>query len=194
MISQDFQIIKSAFQPLEFSKEEDDYFHEVWREERFSKGDFITEAGKVERKFYIALEGVQAIYLIDRRGEKVVFGFSFDGSFSGIYDSFLEAAPAHYFLEALTDSRLAWIDKTTYDSLFEKFPSFEKWGRIFHQDILIGRIKREIELVTLPAEERYRRFIQRCPEPLKRIPQKYLASYLNMSPETFSRLRARVRL
>ena len=58
--------------------------------------------------------------------------------------------------------------------------------------MLIGRGKREIELLTLSAEERYINFMRRCPKVLLQIPQKYLASYLNMKPETFSRLRASV--
>ena len=168
-------------------------FEKLWKEKQFSKKQFLTEAGHVERYFYVVLEGVQAIYLIDQKGDKRVLGFSFNGSPSGVYDSFLDQSPSHYFLEALTDSALLALSHTDYMKLFNTYPSFERWGRLFHQEVLIGRVKREVELLTLSAKERYIRFMRRCPPELLQIPQKYLASYLNMTPETFSRLRATAR-
>jgi CRP-like cAMP-binding protein len=95
-------------------------------------------------------------------------------------------------LEALKPSKLLAISKSDYDSMFKKHPRFYVWGHHFFQDILFGRLSREVELLTLTAEQRYIAFMQRCPDELKVIPQKYLASYLNMKPETFSRLRASV--
>jgi CRP-like cAMP-binding protein len=151
---------------------------------------WIVQAGDIAKYFYFVLSGVQAIYLINSKGEKVVLGFSFDGTVSGVYDSFIHQAPSNYFLEALTDSRLIAINKERFDVLFEKFPELLLWRVHFMEDIMFGRSKREVEMLTLTAKQRYDIFIRRCPEELKQIPQKYLASYLNMKPETFSRFRA----
>lgn len=82
------------------------------------------------------------------------------------------------------------MNKANYDRLFELYPEFNYWGRIVHQELLIGRVKREVELITMTSRERYDSFMERCPKELLQIPQKYLAWYLNMSPETYSRLRA----
>ena len=73
--------------------------------------------------------------------------------------------------------------------MFETYPEFDKWGRVVHLQLLVGRVNREVELITKSSKERYETFIKRCPPELDRIPQKYLAWYLNMSPETFSRMR-----
>lgn len=186
------QIIKNAFQPLEITEERHEVFLDFWEEVRFPKGSFLSEAGKVERYFYVVLEGVQAIYILTPNGDKKVIGFSFDGSFSGIYDSFLKESGSHYFLEALSDSRLLRMNKKQYDSLFELYPEFNEWGRLVHQELLIGRVQREIELITMDASERFEVFMNRCPKQLLTVPQKYLASYLNMTPETFSRMRKRI--
>ena len=93
-------------------------------------------------------------------------------------------------MEALTPSRLIAINKQKYDELFERFPEFYRWRTHFMETILFGRGSREVEMLTLSAKERFDAFIKRCPEELLQIPQKYLASYLNMKPETFSRLRS----
>jgi hypothetical protein len=84
------------------------------------------------------------------------------------------------------------ITKNQYDNFFELYPEFNYWGRIAHQELLIGRVNREIELITLTAKERFNNFMKRCPNELLKIPQKHLASYLNMTPETYSRLRASI--
>lgn len=179
----------NAFGPINLSLETHPDFFQDWEEVSYKRSEFLTEAGKIERYFYVVISGVQAIYILNQQGDKQVIGFAFDGSFSGVYDSFLLEKPSHYFLEALTPSRLIRMTKSKYDSLFEQFPEFDRWGRLVHQQLLLGRVQREVELITLSAKERYHLFMDRCPEPLRNIPQKYLASYLNMTPETFSRLR-----
>jgi len=185
--------LKSVFKGISFTKEQEITFTSLWYEKSFKQSEFITEAGRIEKYFYVVLEGVQAIYLLNQKGEKVVLGFSYSGSPSGVFNSFINQKPADMFLEVLKPSKLLAISKKDYVSLFETYPDFHKWAHGFFKEILFGRLSREVELLTLSAEERYVAFMQRCPEELKVIPQKYLASYLNMKPETFSRLRASVK-
>lgn len=185
-------LVKNAFRPLDLSEERHADFFKVWDEVSFDKGSFITEAGRIEHYFYVVQQGVQAIYILTPNGDKKVIGFSFDGSFSGVYDSYLKQTPSHYFLEALTDSRLLRMHFDDYEKLFSCYPEFNEWGRIVHQELLIGRVQREVELITMTAKERFDCFMKRCPPALLQVPQKYLASYLNMTPETFSRMRASI--
>ena len=191
--SNDLDRLEAAFQGVDFTDSLRATLSQQWKLMEYDRHSLITEAGRQERYFYFVLEGVQALTLIDQKGEKVVLGFSFNDEFSGVFDSFLTQQPAQFFLEALTPSRMLAITFDDYKQLFADHPSFNVWARLFFQRILIGRVKREVELLTLTAEERYIRFLHRCPPELQVIPQKYLASYLNMTPETFSRLRGRVR-
>lgn len=181
--------LKSFFKDISLSAVEENHFLSLWKVLNFKQNDLITEAGSIERYFYVVMKGVQAIYLLDKKGEKVVLGFSYMGSPSGVFDSFIEQKPSDTFLEALKPSALLAISRTDYLSLFNRFPQFHKWAHHFFRDILFGRLFREVELLTMTAEERYIAFMKRCPKELSVIPQKYLASYLNMKPETFSRLR-----
>ncbi|MEM6697244.1 MAG: Crp/Fnr family transcriptional regulator [Bacteroidota bacterium] len=193
MNSEELTLLKEAFPCIDFTEKFEQEFATLWEEKHFSKGDFITEAGRKERYFYFVLEGVQMIYLIDNKGDHRVFGFTYRGDFSGVYSSFIRNRPSDYFLECLSESRVWAMNLENYLNLFEAYPEFNRWGRLFYQQILLGRHQREVELLMLSSEERYTKFMRRCPEPLKNIPQKYLASYLNMKPETFSRLRRKIR-
>jgi CRP-like cAMP-binding protein len=192
MTEHNYTQLKAAFQ-FEFSESLNEVFPTLWKERSFDRYQLITESGQVERYFYFVLEGVQALYLIDQKGERVILGFSYPGNFSGVFDSYLKQRPSSLFLEALTPSRMLGLPVDAYHQLFDQYAELDRWGRLFFQNLLIGRVSREIELLTLPAKERYIAFMRRCPEELLRIPQKYLASYLNMTPETFSRLRAKVK-
>ncbi|MGW9684472.1 Crp/Fnr family transcriptional regulator [Flagellimonas sp. 2504JD1-5] len=190
MDDETFLHLKSFFRQVTLDEQEENHFKLLWSAKTFNQYDLITEAGNIERYFYFVLEGVQAIYILNEKGEKVVLGFSYSGSPSGAFDSFIKKQPSDTFLEALKPSKMLAISYEDYQSLFEKHQEFYVWGHEFFQNILFGRLHREVELLTLSAEQRYKTFMQRCPDELKVIPQKYLASYLNMKPETFSRLRA----
>ncbi len=192
MDDETFLRLKAFFPQITINEQEEDHFKSLWSLKTFNQYDFITEAGSIERYFYFVLEGVQALYILNEKGEKVVLGFSYSGSPSGVFDSFIAKQASHTFLEALKPSKLLAISLEDYLNLFKKYPDFNVWGHEFFRDILFGRLHREVEILTMSAEQRYIAFMQRCPEELKVIPQKYLASYLNMKPETFSRLRASV--
>ncbi|NQZ44711.1 MAG: Crp/Fnr family transcriptional regulator [Flavobacteriaceae bacterium] len=192
MEERQINLLKSVFNTIRLQGEAESRFLRLWKPCTFKQNELITEAGRMEKYFYVVVEGVQAIYLLNQKGEKVVLGFSYAGSPSGVFDSFLDQKPSDTFLEALKPSTLLAIDRRDYRALFEN-PAFHEWAHHFFRDILFGRVYREVELLTLSAEARYIAFMKRCPDDLKVIPQKYLASYLNMKPETFSRLRATVR-
>ncbi|GAB5552667.1 MAG: Crp/Fnr family transcriptional regulator [Saprospiraceae bacterium] len=193
MTPTEFQQLKDSFRGVHFDAELETQFYGLWEEKTYEKKQWITEAGRTESYFFYVLEGVQAVYFINNKGEKVVIGFSYQGDFSGAYESFLMQAPSVLFVEALQASRMLAISYTNYQKLFDLSVDFNKWARLFLEGILIGRGKREVELINLTAKERYIDFMRRCPDVLRDIPQKYLASYLNMKPETFSRLRSSVR-
>ena len=163
---------------------------ERWQTCYFRKEALLTSPPTVASYFYFVLEGVQRLYYLSPGGNEVVLGFTFQHEFSGVYDSFVQRTPAQCYLQALTNSELLAISFADMNELFDRYHCMERWGRLFMQEILFGRVRREVELSTRTAEERYRDFIDRSPEPLRQIAQKQLASYLNMTPETFSRLRA----
>ncbi len=190
MTDETFQRLKKIFPLVSLTVDEERQFRTMWKLKTFSRSELITEAGNTERYFYFVIEGVQALYLLNQKGQKVVLGFSYSGSVSGVFDSFILERPSNTFLEALKPSKMLSISLANYTKLFELFPQFHVWGHHFFRDVLFGRLHRETELLTLSAEQRYIEFMRRCPDELKVIPQKYLASYLNMKPETFSRLRA----
>lgn len=163
-----------------------------WRERSFATGALVTRPGEVEHWFSIVQEGVQRLY-IPHDGEEVCVGFAYGHSWSGVFDSFVTRRPSRFGVQAVTDSVLLSIHHDDLRDLRERIPALERFGRLILEELVVGRATREIEQLTLTAEERYRALLERSPHLLQLVPQKDIAGYLRMTPETFSRLRAKVR-
>ncbi len=163
---------------------------EPWMERTFAKGGSISRAGSVEQWFYVVKEGVQKLFF-EHDGNEHCLGFSYDHSWSGDFDSFVSQRPGRFQVQAITPSILIGIRHPDLQELYAKLPVMERFGRLMLEELVRGRATREIELLSLSAEERFRKLVQRSPHLLQLVPQKDIASYLRMTPETFSRLRAR---
>jgi len=161
-----------------------------WHERTFAKGAIITATGQVERFFSIVKEGVQRIYF-EHDGNEACIGFAYGGSWSGVFDSFVSQSPSRFVLQAMTPSVLFSIDHADLQELYRTIPKLERFGRLMLEEVVVARATREVEQLTMTAQERYDRLVNRSPHLLQLVPQKDIARYLGMSAETFSRLRSR---
>lgn len=174
------------------TEEEWTAFSRHWIPFSFEKGETVTNAGQVEPYFYFVSKGLIRGYF-NQDGTEFNIGFSYDGDYSGIYDSFVTQQPSDWTLETLEPTFGLKINHEHFNSLFDQNLKFERWARKFYQSALIGLGLFIRSLLADTAEEKYRKLLARSPHVVQRIPQKHLASYLGMSPETYSRLRARVK-
>ena len=159
-----------------------------WKPFEFDRNAIVTDFDQVEKYFYFVYKGVLRGYFI-KNGLEYNMGFSYDGEYSGVYDSFVTRMPSTWALETITPTRGLRIDYDSLMRLFDEHKAIERWGRLFYQRVLVGFGVFIKSILADTAEEKFNRLVQQSPHVLQIIPQKHLASYLGMTPETFSRMR-----
>lgn len=188
------QLKRTFFRGMEIPEAEWNAFAACWHPVEYKRKTILTSAGEIERYLYFVVEGVQRAYYLGDKKRDATLIFSYAGSMSGIVDSFQLQQPSRYYLETLTASRLLRLSYADFDRLLARSPALERWGRLGTAAAMSGLMERYIELMTFSAEEKFRVLLTRSPHVLQLIPHKYLASYLNLDPTTFSKLLASVKL
>lgn len=157
---------------------------------KVKKYENIVEQDERFNKLIFLLDGSLRIYTF-RNGREVTFNFFYTPRFVADYVSLVEQIPARFNIQALENSHLALIDFDAVQQFYEEIPSLNRVGRIMMEKVIIDEMKRIDELVTVDLETRYEMLLHRCPDITNRIPQKYIASYLGVTPEAFCRIKRR---
>jgi len=154
----------------------------------FDKKSIITSAGEVENYLNFIDSGLARKYY-RKTNEEVNTQISYEGHIIHSQESFHSRTPSEYSIEAIEPTVLSSI---TYECLEEMYSSSEKMqrlGRLIITATMVMKDKWQSQLVKLSPRERFISFVTKHPELMQRVPQKYLASYLNIKPETFSRFK-----
>lgn len=108
--------------------------------------------------------------------------------------SFYSQSPGLENLVALEDTVLLCTTHPRLQQLFADFPAFEKFGRVLYETILTQMKRRILYRLHFDAQTRYLHLLETQPDLLRRVPLKHLASYLNITDSTLSRIRKKITL
>jgi CRP-like cAMP-binding protein len=154
----------------------------------FDKKQQLLRAGEVEDYLNFVVKGLVRMYFYKGKTE-VITNIAREGEIISSSSSFLSGTPSNYFVETLEPSTFLSISRAQLDQAYGESPRIEKLGRLMITHFVLQKEEWELECMRLDTRERFLRFVGNNQELLQRVPQKYLASYLNMKPETFSRLK-----
>jgi len=154
----------------------------------FHKKEKITRPGDVERYLYFTGKGLIREYFYKGKQE-VTTDIIPEGTITGSVSSFLTGQPSHYCLEAIEAVTVLAISKYDLEQLYLSDRKWERFGRILTSHFVMQQEQQILDGIRYSVRERFLNFMEKNPELLQRVPQKHLASYLNIKPETFSRLK-----
>ncbi|HLZ87594.1 MAG TPA: Crp/Fnr family transcriptional regulator [Puia sp.] len=148
----------------------------------------LLAVGEREEYMNFVVKGLVRMYF--HRGKtEVITNIAKEGELISSSSSFLSGMPSHYFVETLEPATLLSITRADLDEIYRQSVLIERLGRLMTTQFVMQKEEWEHECMRLDTRERFTRFVEKNPDLVSRVPQKYLASYLNMKPETFSRLK-----
>ena len=153
------------------------------------KNEYLIRDGQVIRHLPFINKGLMANYRLDENGDVHVIQIRWTGWWLGDIYSFFSGKPSSFNIRAYQPTELLMINHDTFDFMTREYPIFERYYRIAIQKSYINTLNQVFNLHSLSAEERYLELVQNYPSLLDDIPHYLIASYLNIRPQSLSRIR-----
>lgn len=153
------------------------------------KQHMLTVPGRTDRNAYFIERGCSRTFLL-LDDKEVTNWFSREGDFTFSSNSLYHQSPGFEYVELLEDSIIYSVPVSTLNSFYESNIEIANWGRVIHQEVLLRMQTLRLERMSLTAKERYQKFISENPDLINRVNLGQIASFLGMTQQHLSALRA----
>jgi CRP-like cAMP-binding protein len=155
----------------------------------YRKGDVLLTQGAHEMEQYFVLDGVLKRVVSNPEGKEMILRFAKEDDMETSYAAWRLRAPAPYSIRAVTKARVAKLPLPQWAAFLEGNPELKEDFEYEVMFLMSEVMAHTITLHLLDAPGRVHRFLRKHPDLAERVPKKELASYLNLSAETLSRLK-----
>lgn len=157
-----------------------------------TRDTMLELAGKVPVNHNFIVSGFMRKFYVNDKGEEVTVDLNNGPRFFTSYFPFVNQTISNEYLHCITDCELLRITKADADSSSETSITQKDYTIRLFQQIQEEDRQRMNDLATLTAEQRYVKLMKDCPEIIKNVPLKYIASFLGIKPESLSRIRREI--
>ncbi len=175
----------------DLSKEDLDKLFKLATYKTIKAGELYVDLNSERRKIAYLQKGIMRSYYIREDGEEITSQFRWEKHIIGSFEVLLEKKPSSLIIQALEDCEFWEIDFDVFQNFMEENPKFEKAKeKILHQ-LIIYYHKRIKSFIINTPEERYEQLLQEGML-ANRVQDKYIASFLGVTPVSLSRIRKRI--
>lgn len=157
----------------------------------FKRNTILLLEGEICKELYFVHSGCIRTYYITKQGHEKTRYVAFDGSIATSISSFISQQQSFEFVDTLEDSELYAINHRDFYQLVSDIPQWERFYRTLLEMAYLYQNKKIENLVTLSAKQRYDKLMTENPIYIQRLSNKILASYLDITQETLSRLKSK---
>ena len=175
-----------------FTNKEFDDLLSCFRIKTVHKKEFYMRAGETCRVRAYLNKGCTRSFVVDEHGHERILFFSFEDWWVGDFESFYSGNPGTNYIQALEDCELMIISKEDFLRLEERNPKLKQWYTVKMVRSAGASLKRIEEIKTLSPKERYLNLLKKQPDLFQRVPLQYIAAFLNIEPQSLSRMRKRL--
>ena len=154
----------------------------------FKAKERLISENELEENLFFVVKGVIRKYFL-RDKHEIITQFFVEGDFANEVVSFFTGNPSRYFMEAIEPSLCLGINKNVLENFLAEMPELEKVYRLVLAKLYVRKELHEYHKARQTKQERFLSFCDEQSGLLQRVPQKYLASYLEIAPETFCRMK-----
>jgi len=166
-------------------------FKKIMKIDFFSKKHLLHKEGTVCNHLFLIKKGIARSFY-HKDGKDITAHFAIENTTITAIDSFIQRKNSRYNIELLEDSEIISISHQDMHQLLNEKPYYEKYIRIFLEQIYIDLAERIEDLLFHTAKERYDKLVENTPNLLQRVHLKHIASFIGITQETLSRIRAQV--
>ncbi|WP_438965970.1 Crp/Fnr family transcriptional regulator [Flavobacterium sp.] len=152
----------------------------------------LLNAGEVAKYSYFVKSGILRSFTINDNIVEHVLQFACEDWWIGDMYSLISQKPGNLFIEVNEDAEVALLSKENQEELYHKIPKLERFFRILTENSLVAHQERLMDNLSLTAEERFEKFCSKYPSLIQKVPQKQIASYIGVTPEFFSKMKAKM--
>ena len=160
------------------------------------KNDFVLQENDTCKFIGLLEEGSMRTFYINEKGEDVSFLFHFNQQIEDLfftdYESVLLGTKTKLNIQALENSKVHFITKEDWNNLCNKNVFWQYFSKKMTEKIYLSAKKRVEHLLYYTPENRYLKLLEENPHIFQKIPQKYIASYIGITPQSLSRIRNRI--
>jgi CRP/FNR family transcriptional regulator, dissimilatory nitrate respiration regulator len=153
------------------------------------KGDFLLHQGVHDMEQYFVLDGILKRVVSNDQAKEMILRFSDERDMETSYAAWRLGSPTPYSIVSVTKARVAKLPLLQWIAFMDRHPSIKASFEYSVMKLMSEIMAHTITLHLLDAPGRVNRFMRKQPELFERLPKKELASYLNLSAETLSRLK-----
>ena len=158
----------------------------------YRKGDPLVRQGDEDMEQFFILEGMLKRVVSNPQGREMILRFAAEGDMDTSYAAWRLRTPVPYSIVAVTKVRTAELPLPAWAEFLERHADIKRRFEYEVMKLMSEVMAHTITLHLLDAPGRVLRFERKHPELVGRIPKKELAAYLNLTPETLSRLKQKL--
>jgi CRP-like cAMP-binding protein len=181
------------FKNLDLSnRDSEDFFQDISKLmtfQEFQNKHILHTEGEICDKIFIIHKGLARAYYY-KETKDITAHFAIENTTITAIDSFIQRKKSRYNIELLENTSLSFISYYEWKNLLAEKPHYEKYARIFLENIYIDIAERIEDLLFHSAKERYDKITIKFPNLLQRVNLGHIASYIGITQETLSRIRA----
>ena len=185
-------ILENIAKHVSLTPEEQALFLSKLETNTYKSKTILLNAGEVCRHSYFVNSGILRSFNINDNIVEHVLSFACEGWWMSDMYSFFSQKPGELFIEVLEEAEVVSLSKENQEQLYLEIPKLERFFRILIENSLVANQQRLMDNLSLPAEERFEKFTTKYGSLVYKVPQKQIASFIGVTPEFFSKMKARL--